>query len=1338
MELPLRYLRLLFMLLLSTAAAAQTVTYTCATGSMGTEWTNTTASGYSPIIQNANACVPSGGLGTIGLVVYTGSTFANDQYSQGTYHGTYGSNSSTGPCVHMNVAGNGYCWIVGPGLVYRLTGGAGDGGIGNCQSITVSSGDVLRLSVQNNSFTCQDVTTGQSSGAGSDATYPTGAPAAEADQRFSTDNNFTTFQAGTYTSLAVAPNIVAPGSTGNVITLTGVNTAWTTGTVFTLTNNGSTAAAITAQNVTSGTSATVTVSAGSTSGSFYITDPSTSNNATVFVQNPYTAVETDCTAGCSGTVSVNFSSATTAGDALLLAYAGDSAVSSITTSVGGTTYSFNIACTSTGNGTEGPGDGVVFNVINFLLYAMPTTSIQVTFPSGVTFHGRLYGFDTPRNAIDVGVGCAAGSRTLGSYSSVTESTKVTASPATNYLLIGVLNGFPSTPTITGDLTTTVFSHPDSVVSSGIVSSTGTYSYGGNWSPAASSRPSVAMVALLNNTTLVPTLPAPIFSYVGATYGTTIPLRIHDPVPGGNMYISTTGTATCSSTPYVDNSVINVSTSQTISAIDCNRPGFQNSPAASQQFAINSTTTAKTVYIRPDGGTRYSGSMTSGQCNGLVDAPYPGSGTNQPCAFNQFQFICDDQTSGGWQNNCVIQGGDKVMVEGCADPLYPDHNCAIGYTSGSTSGPWYVGGTYGNIGAYNAPIPSGLPIGTITHCVITANVATLTVPNSLSAGDVVMPDELSPCAQLNAQPLTVLATGLSTTQFEANVSLPDQPDVASTADTGTLYRPTRILGQNFGACETANHVVDPSKTVQLFGNFNVNSTFNLGSAHHVDIECMEWTSVATCISHGYPAVPAGCNKDTSPIDNFDSNGAQTGSDSSGIFLKDIYIHHHTNRGVIGPIGGVVTCWGCDLFANGMAGWDFDDGSSSTPNEFGLQNMNVNGSSLFGNGTLSVNATWNMVHSKIRASGCNQMGVGATSVHTCYSQSTGGYGDGVGTPPGQSFAVFCDYCEMDYNVQDGVDIGHADAGPSGAGYMDGGFVPETFLNSSGFGNQGAAYKAGPQNNPVIWRNNVIIGNCQWLSAATTAPDGTVFDPGFNTNNADYCRSGQDISMNAKPGVIQSITHITTVTYFATTMGQLCWGGPWLCPGAHLTFQNNIIFGIEDALPPLHQDYGGNNNGVGGFCWGANCYAQQSVFPTVTFGYNLWHGVRTVNCPSTGYAGDKCADALFIGETPAWICLVSGGSGCTFTEATLETTIPFTKSASWLLSSSSPAIQAGASRREALARNIPSLRTQDYLTTDYFHTPWGAPSSLGAAEYGTPVPAPFSPTLQGVTLQGVKVNQ
>jgi hypothetical protein len=75
----------------------------------------------------------------------------------------------------------------------------------------------------------------------------------------------------------------------------------------------------------------------------------------------------------------------------------------------------------------------------------------------------------------------------------------------------------------------------------------------------------------------------------------------------------------------------------------------------------------TWYVRTDGGTRYSKNVSAGQCNGKVDAPYPGSGVNRPCAFNDVRMLWQDgsYTYGkdfpGW--GWVIAGGDTVIIRG---------------------------------------------------------------------------------------------------------------------------------------------------------------------------------------------------------------------------------------------------------------------------------------------------------------------------------------------------------------------------------------------------------------------------------------------------------------------------------------------------------------------------------------------------------------------------------------------------------------------------------------------------------------------------------------------------
>ena len=78
---------------------------------------------------------------------------------------------------------------------------------------------------------------------------------------------------------------------------------------------------------------------------------------------------------------------------------------------------------------------------------------------------------------------------------------------------------------------------------------------------------------------------------------------------------------------------------------------------------------RTWYVRPDGGTRYSANATAGQCDGLGDAAYSGSGVNQHCAFNDVRNLWTDGTyttnpnagapAWGW----IGAGGDTYIIRG---------------------------------------------------------------------------------------------------------------------------------------------------------------------------------------------------------------------------------------------------------------------------------------------------------------------------------------------------------------------------------------------------------------------------------------------------------------------------------------------------------------------------------------------------------------------------------------------------------------------------------------------------------------------------------------------------
>ena len=69
--------------------------------------------------------------------------------------------------------------------------------------------------------------------------------------------------------------------------------------------------------------------------------------------------------------------------------------------------------------------------------------------------------------------------------------------------------------------------------------------------------------------------------------------------------------------------------------------------------------ATTYYVRLDGGTAL-------ECTGTADAPYPGSGTGQPCAFIHPRYALGwgcTNTGNSCANGGIMQGGDTLYIDG---------------------------------------------------------------------------------------------------------------------------------------------------------------------------------------------------------------------------------------------------------------------------------------------------------------------------------------------------------------------------------------------------------------------------------------------------------------------------------------------------------------------------------------------------------------------------------------------------------------------------------------------------------------------------------------------------
>ncbi len=147
------------------------------------------------------------------------------------------------------------------------------------------------------------------------------------------------------------------------------------------------------------------------------------------------------------------------------------------------------------------------------------------------------------------------------------------------------------------------------------------------------------------------------------------------------------------------------------------------PATFNVTVVSGGTGGHTWYVRPDGGTPYTNATDTpvGQCNGQANAPYPGSGVNQPCAFGDFEDLYFDQVTGKQQ--WVINGGDTVIVYPKAagyntaiitsSPVTPSNCQGDGeycdvptIPSGTTAQPTRIlGSNYANCSASHGPNPA---------------------------------------------------------------------------------------------------------------------------------------------------------------------------------------------------------------------------------------------------------------------------------------------------------------------------------------------------------------------------------------------------------------------------------------------------------------------------------------------------------------------------------------------------------------------------------------------------------------------------------------------------------
>jgi len=415
--------------------------------------------------------------------------------------------------------------------------------------------------------------------------------------------------------------------------------------------------------------------------------------------------------------------------------------------------------------------------------------------------------------------------------------------------------------------------------------------------------------------------------------------------------------------------------------------------------------SKTYYVRTDGGT-------ATQCTGLVDAAYPGSGSNQSCAWSH-PFIA--LPPGGTPR---IDGGDTLV---------------IGFGS-------YMMG-------YGAPDPE-------SYC------------DSDSSGGCVMPP------------------------------IPSGPDAA---------HPTRILGKGWDSgCSNAP---------ELWGTQRADLILDLTDTSNLEIACLEITDHSNCVEF-HADTQLACERDTYPFGEWTVKGIYA-EDSANVHLKNLDIHGFA-------VGGIhasrLTDWTVEyvrIAGNGLVGWDGDIGDESS-----------------NQGTLTFR------HLTVEWNGCAETYPGGEPTG-CWSQTAGGYGDGIGTNATGGDWLFED-SQILHNTSDGLDLLY---------HSLGGSIMLERVRAEG--NAGQQVKVTGQ---TTINNSVLVGNCAFFNGQSF------------TYNVDACRANGDTFVAAYTGG-EAVSIFNTTIY---GQGDCLLGAGaregYQCDGTEtFTGRNNIFQGDVDYGGP-----------------------------------------------------------------------------------------------------------------------------------------------------------------------------
>jgi len=349
-------------------------------------------------------------------------------------------------------------------------------------------------------------------------------------------------------------------------------------------------------------------------------------------------------------------------------------------------------------------------------------------------------------------------------------------------------------------------------------------------------------------------------------------------------------------------------------------------------------------------------------------------------------------------------------------------------------------------------------------------------------------------------------------------------------------PTRILGAGWDqGCTDAP---------ELWGAERADSILDLTGASHVEVACLELTDHLGCAEF-HPKPSLRCERESPPYGDWASVGIYA-QDAADVVLRNLNIHGFGSTGVH---AGRLADWTVEdvrIAGNGWVGWDGDIlGSDSNSGNLTFRRWTVE---------------WN---------GCSETWPGGNP-SGCWSQTAGGYGDGVGTGYTLGDWVIEDSAFL-HNTSDGLDLLYLLPGAS-----------VTIRRTRAEGNAGNQIKT---SGPASIENVVIVGNCAF------------FDGRPYTYDVDNCRAlGNALSLSLGQGDLATVVNSTITGQGDCLVLASC--GQESDGSESVVLLNNIFQGQEEFLSPTDDT--------------CLAFADACVADPFEFDYSVITGVKHGVCP------------------------------------------------------------------------------------------------------------------------------